>query len=347
MTTTLREPAAESAATLATYEAARRRGVEFILRQIAPDGRVGPAWPRVTYYRVPWALAVAGEAAAASRVLAWIAREGLSPAGELHGGVAGASDTSPMLNTYAETCLAYGATLMRRFDLAARAMRFASAYQDPVTGGVWGDRAQANATGPQLLFPTAQFGMSALITGHLDAALAAGEWLARLWAAQPELPAALYTVWTGRDGLVVTPPAGANPLQYRQESQTERSLHYNGGIAAAFLTQLFLRTDERRWLELAIAFQDFSLQSTPDQFNTKQVCKSAWGAGLLWSATGDDRYRGWVRRMGDWFVAGQEPDGHWNNTAYLDPESPVAHQIEITAEFVVHLDTVIAALATR
>ena len=48
--------------------------------------------------------------------------------------------------------------------------------------------------------------------------------------------------------------------------------------------------------------------------------------------------------MGDWFTAGQEADGHWNNTPYLDPDPSLAHQIEATAEFVVHLDSLIGAL---
>jgi len=38
-------------------------------------------------------------------------------------------------------------------------------------------------------------------------------------------------------------------------------------------------------------------------------------------------------------------DGRWSNTKQLDPNPPLAHQIEATAEFVVHLDTLIAALA--
>jgi hypothetical protein len=49
--------------------------------------------------------------------------------------------------------------------------------------------------------------------------------------------------------------------------------------------------------------------------------------------------------MGDWFAAEQEADGRWSNTRYLDPDPPVQHQIELTAEFVVHLDTLVAALA--
>lgn len=329
-----------------TYEAARRRGVDFLLANLHPDGSLNDVGrPRVTYYRVPWALAVSGETGAAFRVLAWIERVGLSPEGMFHGGVAWSPEANRAVNTYAETCLAYGATLLRRFDVARRAMRFATRFHDPVTGGIFMDRERTGERDPQLLFLTCQFGMSAVITGDLDAAIRAGEWLRRLWAAQPELPHRLYTVWTRAGGLVTEVPPEEDGRHYVNDAREVRQYHYNGGIAAAFLTQLGMATSDATWLDLARAYQRFSMETTARQFETKQVCKSAWGAGLLSLVTGDASYLPWLVRMGDWFAAEQEPDGGWSNTRYLDPDPPLAHRIEVTAEFVVHLDTLIGALA--
>ncbi|MGH2604195.1 MAG: hypothetical protein ACRDJ9_33015, partial [Dehalococcoidia bacterium] len=282
---------------IAMYEATRRKGIDFLLRHCHNDGSVGPGAKRVTYYRVPWALLLGGETAAACRLLAWIERHGLGLDGEFHGGVPWSSATNPALNTYRETCLAYGAQLLRRFDLARRAMAFALQFQDPETGGVYMDRERTGADGPQLLFPTCQFGMSALITGHIDAALAAGHWLQRLWDAQPDLPRRLYTVWTRGGGLATAPPAEDDARHYINKSQEMLELHYNGGIAAAFLAQLFMGTGDQAWLDLARAYQHFSMHSTERQFETKQVCKSAWGAGLLWLATRDPVYAAWTVRM--------------------------------------------------
>jgi hypothetical protein len=87
------------------------------------------------------------------------------------------------------------------------------------------------------------------------------------------------------------------------------------------------------------------METTERQFETKQVCKSAWGSGLISLASGDASYAPWLIKMGDWFTAGQEADGRWSNSAYLDPTPPLAHQIEATSEFVVHMDTLIAALS--
>ncbi|HEY8447989.1 MAG TPA: hypothetical protein VIL01_12865 [Thermomicrobiales bacterium] len=331
---------------VAEIEAARRRGVEFLLRHIAEDGAIaGAGRPRISYYRVPWALVVSGETAAAHRTLAWIERTGIGEDGAFHGGVAWDAAANRAFNTYPETVLAYGAWLLRRFDVARRVFAFAAQFQDPATGGVWMYRDRTSPSDPQLLFLTCQFGMSAIITGQLERAIAVGAWLERLWQAQPDLPHVLYTVWTQADGLVTRPPAGEDPRHYVNDAREELQLHYNGGIAAAFLAQLGMATGDSKWLELGRAYQRFSMESTERQFATKQVCKSAWGAGLLFHATRDPEYLPWLRKMGAWFVAEQEADGGWSNTRVLDPDPPLAHRIEITAEFVVHLDTVIGALA--
>ncbi len=278
-------------------------------------------------------------------MLTWIERTGLGADGEFHGGLELTPEANRTTNTYAETCLAYGAQLLRRFDLARRLMGWAARYQDAATGGVFMDRQRTGADGAQIVFLTAQYGMSAVITGRLDLALKVGEWFRNLWEAQPELPDRLYCVWTRGGGLATTVPPGEDARHYVNESQEVRQFHYNGGIAAAFLAHLVMATGDEAWLELARAYQRFSMESTPRQFETKQVCKSAWGSGLITLAAGDNAYRDWMIRMGDWFAAEQEADGHWNNSRYIDPDPPIHHQIEATAEFVVHLDTLVGALS--
>jgi hypothetical protein len=47
--------------------------------------------------------------------------------------------------------------------------------------------------------------------------------------------------------------------------------------------------------------------------------------------------------MGDWYISRQEPAGHWHPLV----EETLGDVIEITLEFVMHLDTLIGALASR
>lgn len=324
---------------------ARLAGVDFLLRSIAPDGSVARTDPRITWYRVPWALAVCGETAAGQRVLDWIDRECLSASGSFHGGI----DLDPVRNhtsnTYPETCLAYGAMLLRRFDLARRVMSAARNGFDPDTGGVYMDRRFQQPDAGQLLFLTSQYGMSAAITGNVEDARLVGSWLERLWCAQPDLPDRLYTIWIPASGLLTGVPEGENPRHVVNIAGAEQQFHYNGGIAAAALVHIWMVTGERRWLDLARQYQRFSIDSTPLQFNTRQVCKSAWGAGLLTLAARTDAYRDWLIKMVHWFADLQEGGGNWVNTPVLDPDPTESRLVEVTAEFVVHLDTAIAALA--
>ena len=331
---------------IATYEATRRKGVDFLLASIAPTGEIADSGrPRVSYYRLPWALQVSGETAAAARVLDWLARERLGPDGRFNAAVPWDPAANATTNSYPETILAYGAWLLRRFHIANQAMTFASQFQDPETGGVFMTREESGEHGRQLLFVTSQFGMSAAIIGRVAEAIKAAEWLERVWDAQPDLPHRLFTIWTRGAGLATEVPPGENPGHYVNDARETFQYHYNGGIAAACLTHVYMLTGDARWIELARKYQRFSMESTEGQFLTKQVCKSAWGSGLISLATGDAGYEAWLIKMGDWFTAEQEVDGRWSNTKRLDPNPPLAHQIEATAEFVVHLDTLIAALA--
>jgi hypothetical protein len=324
----------------------RRRGVEFLLRNVAHDGEIADSGrARVSYYRVPWALQVCGESGTAALVNDWIDRTRIGNDGRFNAAVPWDAAANREVNSYAETCFAYGAVLTRRLDLSRRMMDFAATFQDPVTGGVFMNREETGPDGRQLLFITCQFGMTAALMGRRVEAVKVGEWLERLWNAQPELPSRLYTIWTRAGGLATSVPAGEHPRHYVNESQDVRQLHYNGGIAAACLAHLYMLTGEERWIALARGYQAFSMESTDRQFEVRQVCKSAWGSGLITLATGDAGYAGWLLKMGDWFTSIQEPDGHWTNSAYLEVNPPLAHQIEITAEFVVHLDTLISALS--
>ena len=85
------------------------------------------------------------------------------------------------------------------------------------------------------------------------------------------------------------------------------------------------------------------MAATDAQFKYPSVCKSSWGSSLLYQVTGEATYRDWTLRMGDWYVAQQESDGRWHPWI----EQTEGDVIEITLEFVMHLDTLIGALVSR
>lgn len=318
-------------------------GIDWLLNWMNQDGSIGPVEDRLYYYRVPWAFGLMGELMAASRGLDWISLHMLSPDGDF-AGVSPQGVFESRYGSYPLACLVVGATILRRHDIVYRGTQHLLTWQDPQTGGFYNNRREMTVTGEQDLFPTCQGGMTLVLAGQVEAARKAGEWVKRLWELQPDSGQKLYAVFSSAKGLVTdyTPDEEAGYLTKKNDPWQH---HFNGGIAAAFLTELFMATGEREWLSLARAYQEFSMTTDECQFQSMQICKSGWGSGLLYLVTRERSYRDWTLRLGDWFLDNQLDDGHWENTKFWTPTPTDADNIEITAEFVMHVAHIISYLS--
>lgn len=325
------------------YREACCRGTSWLLARVNPDGSIGPVEDRLFYYRVPWTFVLVGEIVAASRVLDWIYQHMFTPIGAFEG-VSPQGGFERRYGSYPIACLLVGANMLQRLDIVYPGTQNLLTWQDPALGGFYNDRQDLTPSGEQELFPTAQGGMTLLLTGQIEAAKRAGEWMERLWDLQPDRAHKLYHVFCPAKGLVRDYAPDQEALYVTKKNQPWQH-HYNGGIAAAFLTQLYMATREKRWLDLAQTYQAFSITTDACQFQSKQVCKSGWGAGLLYVVTREERYRDWAVRLGDWFLEHQFQDGHWENTKYWNPNPSLADNIEITTEFVMHLAHLVAYLS--
>lgn len=322
------------------YRRSCRRGTDWLLNQMEDTGSVGPVEERLYYYRLPWTFALMGEVAAANRTLDWIRDHMQSDSGAFEG-------TSPQgifderYGSYPLACLLVGAVLMQRFDVVYPGVSSLLAWQDPESGGVYNTRSDMTETGEQELFPTAQYGMTMILVNRIDEAVLAGKWMKRLWELQPDTSERLHHVYTRASGVITDVPTPQDSL-YITRKHDPWQHHFNGGIAAAFLSNLHMATGDRTWLDLAREYQAFSMTSDPVQFQSMQTCKSGWGSGLLYAVTREKAYYYWTTRLGDWFVSHQYTDGHWENTHYWNPVPTNADNIEITAEFVMHLVHIIS-----
>ena len=326
------------------YMEARRRGVAWLLAHMNEDGSIGPVKDAegCYYYRVPWALAVAGETAAAMQVLDWIRRHMFTSEGSFQGEYP-LSLFNERYCSYPLAILMVGAQILQQFDITCRGLEFLRTLQDPDLGGFYARFDQRDATGEQELFPTAQAGITFLMVGDVEGAKLAGRYFHRLYALQPDIENYLYSVMSVENGLITEFPSD-QAMNYVTDAHDPWQPHYNGGISAAFLIRLYQATGDQAHLDLAAKYQAFSMKTDEVQFQSAQVCKSGWGSGLLLQVTGDSVYRAWTQRLGDWFVENQYADGHWENTHHWNPHPTVADNIEITAEFVMHLDTIIQSL---
>ncbi|HEY7802405.1 MAG TPA: hypothetical protein VIE40_07005, partial [Dehalococcoidia bacterium] len=91
-----------------------------------------------------------------------------------------------------------------------------------------------------------------------------------------------------------------------------------------------------RYLELAFNVLD-------EMYETAQVGKVGWGAGLVYGAGGGDRYLDLAARVGRAMIAQQTAEGAWDNTGGYTTD---AVRTEVTCEFVVLLDEMIGGIAS-
>ncbi len=345
------EPLPEGAetATLKRIDDAIDRACRFLAERIGEDGNPGAA--HCHYYRLPWALSLAGRRSMAASVLSWVERNTLLPNGDVRPEARTGFETR--WASYPIAIFASGAWNLERYDTANLLAARLAAYQDPETGGAYAThpdhRSGEQHPNRQDIFPTAQLGMTGLTTGHLDLAHGAYRWFRSLWDAQPALPHLLYSATNGPD--LISDVAADEKLAFEvvTDFTKPRQAFYNPGITAAFLGRYAMATGNTDAIELARSYLDLTVAGTDAQFDhtdSVQVCKFAWGSSVLLEATGDRRYLGYALRMGDWFVDIQNADGSWDNSPFLMARTtdPASVRIEITAEFVQHLTTVANAL---
>ena len=116
-----------------------------------------------------------------------------------------------------------------------------------------------------------------------------------------------------------------------------------------------MATGENRWLDLAVKFQEFSMSSGDEMFHSWQTCKSGWGAGMLFIATGERKWLEWTLRMADWVVGRQHADGCWAadfvpdppGCPYTDEQRNESWTIHMVAEVAMHMANIVAALSTE
>lgn len=319
----------------------KRRGAEWLLARVAPDGAVGPSDEGFRFYRLPWTLTVTGHTQTASAVCAWIREHMLTPDGDFDRGHRRLYDAY----AYRNATLVYGAHMARQFDLSSRGLSFILRMRDEPSGGFPNDREPDGTLGDVMDLPyTCGCGLACLALGRLDEARAVYRFLERVWNAQSELPERLFYSFSRDRQAVIAAFDERDVFWHVVESQEPRPQRWTvGGLSAAFLCRLYMVDPQPAYLSLAREFQQFSIQSTPGQFDFPQVCKSGWGAGLLFQVTGEEQYAAWAIKVGHWFADTQASDGSW----IFDDGATEGRTLELTAEFVAHVDTIIGCLSSR
>ena len=319
---------------MSRYKQARDKGGQYLLKQLRDDGSFGDRTVG-DYYKVPSAFQVCSETNAANKLCGWIRKFGTSADGDFG---PRSEFTSGYFYAYYNAWVILGAQRLGQFDLGHRGMDFLMDSYDAQSGGFYSSRTEREPTTKQDLWVTSGCGQAALSTGRQDVARGVGQWMQRMMDEQPSYPEVMYTVSTGRNGLV-TEADPKDPIRYALVNATDGDQYFfHPGIAGGFLARLYQATGEQRWLRLATEYMRFAETATDNLFWLLRAGKVGWAASVLYGLTGEEKYRNIAIKVGDNIVAQQADDGSWSAVGSSGPSN------DATAEMVVWLDEIYQAV---
>ena len=150
-----------------------------------------------------------------------------------------------------------------------------------------------------------------IYTGRLDVARGVGRWMRHLMDHQPKYPEELWTVYTRSTGLITEVLDGDDFRYVLTRDESRDQSFYHPGIAAGFLSRLYMATGEREWLDLACEYMRFCEYVGDYHFSLLRAGKVGWAASMLYTITGDKKYRDMAVRVGDNLIATQSENGAW------------------------------------
>ena len=320
---------------MSRFRDARDRGGRYLLGQLHADGSFGDPGLGVTeYYKAPAAFLVCGLSHAASRLIRWIRQHGFLPDGDF--GPRPADQLNSYYYTYHNAWVIKAACRMGAFDLARRGMDFLNGFRDPESGGFYSHPTARGAETEQDLWVVSGCGWSAVYTGRLDVARGVGVWMRRLMEEQPDFPNALWTVYSRERGLITEVKDGDDFRYVLTRDESRDQSFYHPGIAAGFLCRLYMATGEEEWLDLARTYMRFCEHVGDYHFRLLRAGKVGWAGAMLYTLTGETKYRDMAVRVGDNLIGAQLDNGAW---AWPEMGYPGPHN-DITAEMVVWLDEI-------
>jgi len=319
------------------YNTSIKKATEWLLKQQAEDGSISWHEHGAYYYRLIWTLGALGEVNAANKLLNWFKNSVWNKGGFTKEQVGDLCKVYP----YVVGNIAIGTHLLGAYDVSFGCLDLLKKCQYP-NGGFANADSELNPVGWQENWITAQIGMAYLLAGDFRSAVQAAEFIISVWDRQPALPNKMYyCVDPISNELVLS--SDKPSITYVIDSQEKRQCFWVPGLIAAFLGQLYLATKEKKYLEYAMKHQDFVQKCTDMQFEGIEVCKTGFGAAILYQITKEPRYLNWAIKVGDYFFNTQQEDGRWLDDRF-NP-STVGKDIAITDQQALWLYYIVAAIS--
>ncbi len=287
------------------------QGTKWLLPQQDADGAMQPVEHGVaTYHKVLLAYAIMGQIDRAAALSAWIQENSIDEEGDF-----GSDFPRPPLHTHfyswANSWLVCGAHCLGHFGISVPALEFLLSLQHPDSGGFLTAGPEAGLNDRQDALSTAAAGLACLYGGRIDAAEAAGRFLAWLWDNQPGGAAArLYFVVEETDQVITDFDEQLAPYFAVHTSHPEQWYHVPA-LAAGFLMLLYEATGEPAYLAGGHHYLQFADGCGRDRYSSDTSAFLGWAAAIGLKATANANYERIAQEVGDNLLAAQLANGTW------------------------------------
>jgi hypothetical protein len=292
---------------IAEYDEAIAKAGRWLRAQQRTDGSSGDGLSVWAYYTQPMALRAVGEPKAANRCLSFTKKEFLDAKGTLkvsRDGVEGIA--------YAPAWAVINSHMWERFEISYPIVDWIAPLQDKETGGFYSTFEEAKKKKGLLEYEaTLVAGMALLSTGRVSQAEAVGRFLIKTHQSQPDLENRYYFMWDKKKGLVTDDYDEKLALFYVVDKRKERQGYFLFGLAIALLSRLYMATGNRKYLRLATEYFEYA-DSCAGTYSTALAHKLCWANALLFQATGEARFLAGAKRVGDYLIGIQTPDGRYH-----------------------------------
>ncbi len=244
------------------------------------------------YYKSIYTLRVAGQDAAAARMIRHVVDRYLHDNGDVYTNEESRSSGSygPVFcQMYQNAWLTRAAAAMRWYGLGRRLVDFMVSLRDPRSGGFY---AHVNPRSEIIdSCATAVGALACLQHQRPSLAVESVDFLLEMFKAQKDADK-LYTRWASKDGLV-TDLTGIEEKNYKYcyiDRKEGKQAYWIWAWPMNVMIATYEYTGEKKYLGGAMAIWEWLAGAHQDAFGFTTSGKSGWGSAMLYRTTGDERY---------------------------------------------------------
>jgi len=311
------------------------KAIGFFESCLKDDGTLGErATDLSCYYKVAMMFLVSGKAAFANRVLDYIKAHFLQASGDFMTGadIKSAKGEYTEFWGYTNGWVVRAAQMCGREDIAGPGLEYLAKYAHPSNGGCLTH--QLDVESPDLttdVLMTAHMGLIHLEGERIDLALKAGDYLCAASDKQPELERGFYLRLNADSNVITEYPDAAAAVMIVERAKPGQ-LYFMLGYPIAYLTLLFEKTGDVKYLDSAKRYADFALSCHEDFYISNFSHKVAWSLSLLYRHERDPRYLDTISRITTHFTKSQNDTGTWYN-----PDEDINTAFDQSAEIAIWL----------